>query len=716
MISPNSYRSKASPDADFEPTGRIAAALSEKRSTIARGLAEQLANWEKYESDFEQLGADQFVERETQALVEYLLNYLRSGKVVWWDLYLGERLKQCHLPTDSPEQVLDRRRTVLRADCQYLRGQLQEDAGKDEIESLTDLFERAIAAVTDEQLRECHILLVGDCLFTDLVSFLTAPLATDAITLRPIYLTSKNPTELRNDMRAAAKQKFDLVCYSPYSYEFDLSLSQTHYSRGLMTGANGLNRLVAAAHRQTEANLRLLNELFECPICVHNTANFRRHDGSFHSYVKNLATRRARAAAARQVSNLLEQFIATHNATANRSVMLIDERALLRQRGDLSLGRKFHNTPGSHPTVFSQAIAEFYRDVISARVKLFDKKVVVTDLDNTLWTGVIGEGAVEHDHRRQQILLDLRSKGVLLAIASKNDPAKVRWNGASLKGSDFVATQINWESKTTNIKLIAEDLNIKLKDFVFLDDRPDEREMVKVSIPAVLPMDATSQRTWRMLEWWAAALPHQAEGDRTQLYHERRERQQFIDQVAEKLEAENLLASLQLRLKIKFAPDASLARAVELINRTNQFNVCGSRTTMQEVVGWQRSQQHFILIAEAADKFGSMGLVSAMVVQIGDEALDIPVWVLSCRVFGYGIETAMLNEVRRVCVQIGRTAVNGYIVETADNQPCRNVYSANGFVWDGTKWICNAASGVPDPKWLTISIDRTAGLTALSHQ
>ena len=461
-----------------------------------------------------------------------------------------------------------------------------------ELSRLTDLFERAIAAVGDNQVQECNILFVGDCLFLDVVSFLTAPLATDGIALRPIFLTSKNPSELRKDMRSAAGQKFDLVCYSPYSYEFDISVSQTHYSRGLTTGAKELNRLVAASERQTEANLRLLGELFECPICVHSAANFRRHDDSLGSYVKNVATRRARITVARQVSSRLERFIADYNRTAYQPLVLVDEQALLRQYGDICLGRQFYDSGTFHPTVFSQVLAELYREIISARVTLFDKKVLVTDLDNTLWSGAIGEGAVDHDHRRQKILRELRNKGILLAIASKNDPSKVRWDGASLNETDFVVSQINWRSKAANLKLIAEDLNLKLKDFVFLDDRPDEREMVKLAIPAVMPLDATSERTWRMLQWWAAALPEQTGGDRTQLYHQRRERQQFMDQAAEQLEAERLLINLQLRLEIKQPSNAALTRVAELINRTNQFNTCGTKTAMREVAGWRRSGRH----------------------------------------------------------------------------------------------------------------------------
>ena len=103
-----------------------------------------------------------------------------------------------------------------------------------------------------------------------------------------------------------------------------------------------------------------------------------------------------------------------------------------------------------------------------------------------------------------------------------------------------------------------------------------------------------------------------------------------------------------------------------------------------------------------------MGLISVMVIKIGADALEILAWVLSCRVFGYGVETAMLNHVKRLCVQLGRVSVNGHLIETDENHPCRSVYSANGFTWDGDKWTCGAARELPDPEWLAVRIDQTA--------
>ena len=101
-------------------------------------------------------------------------------------------------------------------------------------------------------------------------------------------------------------------------------------------------------------------------------------------------------------------------------------------------------------------------------------------------------------------------------IASKNDPRSVRWDGALLSETDFVASQIHWEPKNISIKRIAVELNLNMKDFVFIDDRPDEREMVRLASPGVHCMDATADATWRMLEWWASALPEQSEENRTQ--------------------------------------------------------------------------------------------------------------------------------------------------------------------------------------------------------
>ena len=684
---------------------KVAKALADNRRAAALCLKDSIAEWEKFAPQLEATGLDHFLAWETVPLVDYLIHYLQNDDPHWLDLFVGERLKQLHWAPDNLEQMIDRRQRVFTADRTALLNLLAPHISASDLDQFAACLDeiRELVTVRAQSSREVKILLVGDCLFLDLCTFLAVPLLDRGITLRPVYATSKNPIELRTALRGLAGEKFDLICYSPYSYEFNVALAQTHYPKGIFSSGRTLRKLAGDAHRQIVSTLRLLSEEFDCNVFVHNTANIRRHSDAVASYAKSFVTSHARKIAAKEANALLAHEVADRNMVAAKPVVVIDELELVDKFGELALGKKFYDSEPQHPTVMALRLAEIYRDIVCAAKYLVGKKVIVADLDNTLWKGVIGEGNVEHDHRRQQVLKLLRQKGVLLTIASKNDPVNVRWNGASLQDSDFVSMQINWGSKTTSIKRIGEELNLKLKDFVFIDDRPDEREMVQLSIPGIYCMDATIESTWRMLEWWAAALPEQNEGDRTQMYHERKQRQAHLDSVAEKEDDQQLLASLGLRLEIRSASQKEMSRVAELINRTNQFNTCGSRVSNQQVSAWIDSAQHQVLVAEAADKFGTMGVISAMIVEQVPDALQIPVWVLSCRVFGFGIENAMLNQVRRSAQRLGLDTVRGLMVETPNNQPCREVYSSNGFSWNGTVWELQGVAPGSEPAWLSIT-------------
>ena len=146
---------------------------------------------------------------------------------------------------------------------------------------------------------------------------------------------------------------------------------------------------------------------------------------------------------------------------------------------------------------------------------LAKKKVIICDLDNTLWNGIIGDGAVSHWTERQTTLLKLRKKGFLLAICSKNDPKNVHWRGATLSEDDFVCQQINWDSKSANIRRISQILNLKTKDFIFIDDRPDERALVTAAMPEITTLDAEAPATWSQLSLLAILLSENPDGDRT---------------------------------------------------------------------------------------------------------------------------------------------------------------------------------------------------------
>ena len=144
-----------------------------------------------------------------------------------------------------------------------------------------------------------------------------------------------------------------------------------------------------------------------------------------------------------------------------------------------------------------------------------------------------------------------------------------------------------------------------------------------------------------------------------------------------------------------------MSRVVELINRTNQFNTTGSKTTISEMK--EMSDKRDTIIAQVRDKFGDMGIVGALVLEGGSPA-EISHFVLSCRVFGFGIEDAMLNALRRVYGDSG-TGLTAKLVENPVNGPCRDVYERHGFTKQNDVWLMNNSGAVCDPVWLDITND-----------
>ena len=260
------------------------------------------------------------------------------------------------------------------------------------------------------------------------------------------------------------------------------------------------------------------------------------------------------------------------------------------------------------------------------------------------------------------------------------------------------------------MRRIAEELNLKAKDFLFIDDRADERAMVQEMMTEVMTLDAESAAVWRRLSLAADLLPEQDELDRTLAYKQRAQREQFLeDTTAAEAEQRELFRRLEFRVTIRHAEARDLKRVAELINRTNQFNMCGSRTTPSAVRGWHDDSAHTIFLVEARDKFGSMGTVSVAVTQERSDQIEIPIFVLSCRVFGYGVETALLNHIKRSAGFPGRgRQITGRYVTTAVNEPCRDTYAQHGFTQDGEMWVYRGEGAIEDPDWLTVEVEAEA--------
>lgn len=564
----------------------------------------------------------------------------------------------------------------------------------------------AIGPLALEPLKRLRVLFIGDCLQSEVASVLQGAAGRDRIAVVPQMLAEKVQPLLRNRIRQLAPDAFDMIFFSPFSHRFLPEYDALLKPASAFWPASRLAAHLGQMLHEVGSTIEVLASHFDGAIYVHNTVATTQSFGVWSGLAKSLASWPTRGRTRRAINEAVAGFVGHPRYAADARVHLLDEHALRGQAGDLALGRVYFDSFNFHPTRLGIALGRGpYRDAVYARAHLVTKKVVVCDLDNTLWDGVIGEGAVTPFLDRQSLLLELRRRGVLLSINSKNDPRNVRWEGGRLGAADFVAAQVNWEPKVANMARIRDELNLKLKDFVFLDDRPDELGRMREGHPEVLSLDATDPATWGRLAAWQRLLPPNPGEDRTKLYHERVEREQFVGELARgagDAEVEDeaaALAALGLSVKIKEASGADLKRVVELVNRTNQFNLAGSRTSLRELRDGL-GESHAVLTAEAGDKFGGMGIVGVMVVRLGSERAEVPIFVLSCRVFGFGIEHALLNSLKHLAPE--DHAIAGHYAETQLNEPCRKLYPDSGLTWDGQRWVGKIADLPPDPTWLEV--------------
>jgi FkbH-like protein len=270
-------------------------------------------------------------------------------------------------------------------------------------------------------------------------------------------------------------------------------------------------------------------------------------------------------------------------------------------------------------------------------------KVVVWDLDNTLWDGTLLEGDdVRLRPGIRETLAALDGRGILHSIASKNDHATAL---AKLKqfGLDeyFLYPQINWSSKAANIQTIAQSINIGANSVAFLDDDPFEREEVRQALPDVMVLTADA----------AAGLAERTEFT-PPFITEDSARRRFMYQTdilrkdAEEAfvgPQEDFLASLKMKFVISCAQEDDLQRAEELTVRTNQLNTTGYTYSYEELNAFRRSPDHILLVASLEDIFGSYGKIGLALIEKTTSKWSIKLLLMSCRVMSRGVGTILMN-------------------------------------------------------------------------
>jgi FkbH-like protein len=639
--------------------------------------------------------------------------WLGESSELWEDLFAGWIHSRLTAPVSDqgtangykPSEALE------YAKAQWLSA-LESKVSPVALRILTQHLDRVIASLPKQTRKDLRVLFIGDCLQYEVITALLGPCARAQIRLTPVMIHERVQAALRNRIRTMGATEFDLVFFSPFTHAFLPEYSQLLRPSTAFWSRAECVRWLDRPLEDVASTIRALAQQFECPVYVHNTAGTMQTFGIGIGWAKNVVSQRNRKRAREVIHDRISRW--AQEPGLEGRIRLLDENSVRDHRSDWNLAKVYFRGDLFHPTRLGVELGRrtCFEAIYSAAF-LASRKVVVCDLDNTLWDGIIGEGTVTHFFDRQRILKGLRDRGVLLSISSKNDPKNVHFSGAVLQAHDFVAPRIDWLPKAGNIASIAAELNLKTKDFVFVDDRPDELERVQDTFPEILALNAQDPATWKVLSHWQEHLSVDREEDRTKLYHERVAREDFL---ATNPKSENVredeaaaLHRLGLSVKLEEVSRSGLKRVAELINRTNQFNLCGSRSTLRDLEDGLGGR-HRIVIATAQDKFGGMGVVGVMKIDRKPHCMEIPIFVLSCRVFGFGIEYALLNYVRHLAP--ADHSIVGHYKETQFNQPCRDLYAKSALSWDGSKWVGKIADLPADPGWLTIESHVSAPFSA----
>ncbi|MFX0123797.1 MAG: HAD-IIIC family phosphatase [Candidatus Hodarchaeota archaeon] len=332
-------------------------------------------------------------------------------------------------------------------------------------------------------------------------------------------------------------------------------------------------------------------------------------------------------------------------------------------------------------------------------LKSKNRKCIVLDLDNTLWGGIIGEDGFEGIKLNvsypgndfldfQRSILSLNSRGVILAINSKNnleDALEVfqKHPYMQIKENHLASHRINWNDKVQNLIELAKEINIGLDSIVFIDDNPVERARVQTSLPDVLvmempPSSALFRKTLEGMNDFNTLSLTVEDLHRSEMYYAKRKRLDLEQQVQS---IEEFIKSLEIIVKIKFADNFVLSRVTSLLNRTNQFNLTTKRYAETEVQQMHANPEKFLLYTlQAQDKFGDEGIVGiAIIIVESTGCWIIDSFLLSCRVIGRKIETTFLNKIIKDAKNQNVEKIEAKYVPTKKNPLVSDFYLNHGF-------------------------------------
>ena len=326
-----------------------------------------------------------------------------------------------------------------------------------------------------------------------------------------------------------------------------------------------------------------------------------------------------------------------------------------------------------------------------------NKKAFALDLDNTLWGGIVGDDGAENIEVGQETSVGQaysefqsyikahKQLGVILNIVSKNDMENamsgLRRPDMVLKPDDFIMIKANWEPKSQNLMDIAHTLSLTPDSFVFVDDNPAEREIIKQQIPNAVAPDIGDEpeyyiRAIDKMGYFEVTTISNDDASRTLMYKENAERSR-----AEALFSnyDDYLRSLEMKAEISAFSSLYLSRISQLTNKSNQFNLTTLRCSQEDITAYANDDRYITLYGKLSDKFGDNGVVSVIIGKINGDNLDLIVWLMSCRVLKRNMEFAMMDTLVNKAKAQNIKTINGFYYPTNKNAMVRDFYKTMDF-------------------------------------
>jgi FkbH-like protein len=388
-----------------------------------------------------------------------------------------------------------------------------------------------------------------------------------------------------------------------------------------------------------------------------------------------------------------------------------------------SIGHERWDAPGhwhASKLSFAPEFIPVYADVVARTIGVIKgkaKKALVLDLDNTLWGGIIGDDGLEGIKLGQgsatgeafvaiqRMALELRGRGIVLAVCSKNEDAVARrafreHPDMLLREEHIAVFQANWSDKAANLKAIAETLNIGVDALVFLDDNPAERAQVRRELPLVgvpeLPEDpALYPRMLAAAGYFDTVALSKEDRLRAELYQTNAARAELM---ASASDMDSYLRSLDMVCTIRRVDKLSRPRVAQLINKSNQFNLTTTRYSEAEVEALESDPSRHVVQLRLADRFGDNGIISVLIANKQGDSWKIGTWLMSCRVLGRRVQEAALAHLVAAARAEGAKRLIGTYLPTAKNMMVASHYAGLGFApageveHEGTRWELDLAT------------------------